>query len=169
MRPAQGDAACSDSESEPDHPHDEDDEDNVIYTAKQQQQQQQLQQHGAAAFRSRILPRHPKGITTAPGQHGAGETETEADEPVSHCLLTACIEIFNGFFFHKPDQAKTFTDGTHRARFGSAGATKLARAAHHAALVRGVPTALYRSGRIWGAVQSIQCVLCAPKWKNCAH
>jgi hypothetical protein len=72
MRPAQG--ACSDNESEPDHPHDED-EDNMIYTAKQPG-------HGAAAFRSRILPRHSKGITTAPGQHGAGETETEADEPV---------------------------------------------------------------------------------------
>jgi hypothetical protein len=71
MRPAQG--ACSDSESEPDHPHDED-EDNMIYTAKQPGQ--------GVALRSRILPRHPKGITTAPGQLGAGETETEADEPV---------------------------------------------------------------------------------------
>ena len=74
MRPAQD--ASSDSESEPDHPHDED-EDNMIFTAKQQSP------HGAA-FRSRILPRHSKGITTAPGQLGAGETETEADEPVSN-------------------------------------------------------------------------------------
>jgi len=71
MRPAQG--ACSDSESEPVHPHDED-EDNMIYTSKQPG-------HGAT-FRSRIISRHSKGITTAPGQLGAGETETEADEPV---------------------------------------------------------------------------------------
>ena len=74
MRPAQD--ACSDSESEPDHPHDDDEDNNMIYTAKQPGQ------GTAAAFRSRILPRHSKGITTAPGQHGAGETETEADEPV---------------------------------------------------------------------------------------
>ena len=84
MRPAED--ASSDSESEPDLPHDED-EDNIIFTAKQPV-------HGAA-FRSRILPRHSKGITTAPGQLGAGETETEADEPVSirrcYCFL---IEIF---------------------------------------------------------------------------
>ena len=64
--------ACSDSESEPD-PLDED-EDGMIYTAKQPG-------HGAT-FRPRIFPRHSKGITTAPGQLGAGETETEADEPV---------------------------------------------------------------------------------------
>ena len=85
MRPAQGQGACSDSESEPDHdhPHDEEDEDNnVIYTAKQQPGHGQGHGHGTAAFRSRVLPRHSKGITTAPGQHGAGETETEADEPV---------------------------------------------------------------------------------------
>jgi hypothetical protein len=65
----------SDSESEPD-PLDED-EDGMIYTAKQQQSTY------SATFRSRIFPRHSKGITTAPGQLGAGETETEADEPVS--------------------------------------------------------------------------------------
>lgn len=113
MRPAQG-ASCSDSDSEPDHPHDEDADNNVIYTAKQQQQQSQSQpgHHGAAFLRSRILPRHPKSITTVPGQHGAGETETEADEPVripSFCQHVSFlhIEIFNGdFFFHKPNQPK---------------------------------------------------------------
>ena len=71
--------ASSDSESEPD-PLDEDDEGSMICTVKQQQPG-----HGAA-FRSRIFPRHSKGITTAPGQLGAGETETEADEPVSSSL-----------------------------------------------------------------------------------
>jgi hypothetical protein len=105
MRPAQG-ASCSDSESEPDHPHDEDADNNVIYTAKQQQQQQQSQQpghHGAAFLRSRILPRHPKSITTAPGQHGAGETETEADEPVRISVILLHVSFlhyrnFNGIF-----------------------------------------------------------------------
>jgi hypothetical protein len=72
MRPAQG-GVESDSESERDH-HDED-EDGMIYAANHLA-------HGTN-FRSRILPRHTKGITTAPGQLGAGETETEADEPVS--------------------------------------------------------------------------------------
>ncbi|KAI0273252.1 hypothetical protein BGY98DRAFT_921476 [Russula aff. rugulosa BPL654] len=102
MRPATQGGACSDSESEPDHPHDEEDEDkNVIYTSKQQQQQQPGLGHGtgaitAAAFRSRFLPRHhSKGITTAPGQHGAGETETEADEPPKH-LPTARIVPVSG-------------------------------------------------------------------------
>ena len=94
MRPATQGGTCSDSESEPDHPHDEEDEDKVIYASKQQQQQHG---HGtgditAAAFRSRFLPRHhSKGITTAPGQHGAGETETEADEPVR--IQFSLIEI----------------------------------------------------------------------------
>lgn len=63
----------------------------MIYTAKQQPG------HGhAAAFRSRIFPRHSKGITTAPGQLGAGETETEADEPVRKLnSSTFLIENFN--------------------------------------------------------------------------
>ena len=86
MRPAQG--GGSDSESEPNHPHDEDeDKDNLVYTAMQPG-------HGLA-FRSRILPRHSKGITTAPGKLGAGETETEADEPVRIGYYYFLIEIFN--------------------------------------------------------------------------
>jgi hypothetical protein len=80
--------ASSDSESEPD-PLDEDDEGGMVYTAKQQPQQPG---HGAA-FRSRIFPRHSKGITTAPGQLGAGETETEADEPVSNRVVPATFLI----------------------------------------------------------------------------
>lgn len=64
--------ASSDSDSDPE-PLDED-EDSMIYTAKHLS--------NGVAFRSRIFPRHSKGITTAPGQLGAGETETEADEPV---------------------------------------------------------------------------------------
>jgi hypothetical protein len=102
MRPAQGQGACSDSESEPDHdhPHDEQGEDdNVIYTAKQQPGHAHA--HGVAAFRSRILPRHSKGITTAPGQHGAGETETEADEPVRIRFFLSLFTVFSRskFFF----------------------------------------------------------------------
>jgi hypothetical protein len=72
--------ASSDSESDPD-PLD-DDEDSIIYTAKHLS--------NGVAVRSRIFPRHSKGITTAPGQLGAGETETEADEPPRH-LPTARI------------------------------------------------------------------------------
>jgi hypothetical protein len=90
MRPAHG--ASSDSESEPDHAHDDEGEDNVIFTTAKQQPGLG---HGTA-FRSRILPRHSKGITTAPGQLGAGETETEADEPVSTChFYSFLIENFN--------------------------------------------------------------------------
>ncbi len=70
MRHTQG--ASSDSESDLD-PLDED-EDSMIYTTKHL--------GNGAACRSRMMPRHAKGITTAPGQLGAGETETEADEPV---------------------------------------------------------------------------------------
>jgi hypothetical protein len=75
MRPTHDDAS-SDSESDPD-PLDEDD-DGMLYTAK----------HigNGVALRSRIFPRHSKGITTAPGELGAGETETEADEPVRETL-----------------------------------------------------------------------------------
>ena len=81
-------AGSSDSESEPD-PLDEDD-DGMIYTAKQLG-------HGTA-FRSRILPRHSKGITTAPGELGAGETETEADEPVrTHLRPPVPDRKFNPF------------------------------------------------------------------------
>ncbi|KAH9164696.1 N-glycosylation protein-domain-containing protein [Lactarius sanguifluus] len=81
--PPQG--ASSDSESDPD-PLDED-EDSMIYTAKHL--------GNGVAFRSRIFPRHSKGITTAPGQLGAGETETEADEPPRH-LPTARIVPVSG-------------------------------------------------------------------------
>jgi hypothetical protein len=80
MRPAQGGVA-SDSESEPD-PLDED-EDGMLYTANQLA--------NGANLRSRILPRHSKGITTAPGQLGAGETETEADEPVRTRVLSTFL------------------------------------------------------------------------------
>ncbi|KAI0262110.1 N-glycosylation protein-domain-containing protein [Gloeopeniophorella convolvens] len=83
-RLAQG-AESSDSESEAD-PLDEED-DSMIFTAKQLGH--------TAAFRSRIFPRHSKGITTAPGQLGAGETETEADEPPRH-LPTARIVPVSG-------------------------------------------------------------------------
>ncbi|KAH9043475.1 hypothetical protein EDB83DRAFT_2317967 [Lactarius deliciosus] len=68
MRP-QG--ASSDSESDPDSFNE--DEDSMIYTAKHL--------GNGIAFRSRIFPRHFKSITTTPGQLGAGETETEANEP----------------------------------------------------------------------------------------
>jgi hypothetical protein len=151
MRPAHHGGASSDSESEPDHaPHDDDEEDNVIFTAKQLG-------HGAAAFRSR---RHSKGITTAPGQLGAGETETEADEPVSIChFYSFLIEILT-------ETAKTFTDGADCARFWTAGATKHSGASYHAAPVRGVPSALYCTSYIRSAVQSLQCVVFAHKWQN---
>ncbi|KAI0248544.1 N-glycosylation protein-domain-containing protein [Lactifluus subvellereus] len=79
MRPAQG-VVAPDSGSEPDSL--DEDEDGMMYTANQLA-------HGTT-FRSRILPRHPKGITTTPGQLGAGETETEVDEPPRH-LPTARI------------------------------------------------------------------------------
>jgi hypothetical protein len=73
--------ASSDSESDPD-PLD-DDEDSIIYTAKHLS--------NGVVVRSRIFPRHSKGITTAPGQLGAGETETEADEPVRNALAPPCF------------------------------------------------------------------------------
>ncbi|KAH9052939.1 hypothetical protein EDB83DRAFT_2521724 [Lactarius deliciosus] len=68
MRP-QG--ASSDSKSDPDSF--DEDEDSMIYTTKHL--------GNGIAFRSCIFPRHFKSITTAPGQLGAGETETEANEP----------------------------------------------------------------------------------------
>ena len=154
MRPAahHGDAS-SDSESEPDPApdEDEDDEDNVIFTAAKQPG------HGTAVFRSR---RHSKGITTAPGQLGAGETETEADEPVSIChFYSFLIEILT-------ETAKTFTDGADCARFWASSAAKHSGAGYHAALVRGVPSALHCTSYIRSAVQSLQCVVSAHKWQN---
>lgn len=114
--------AGSDSESEPD-PLDED-EDGVIYTAKPQP---------GAAFRSRIFPRHSKGITTAPGQLGAGETETEADEPVrSPTFLHVPDRNFN--LFHN-NLAEAFTHSADRTSFRSTGTAKHSRASHHATLI----------------------------------
>ncbi|KAI0315488.1 N-glycosylation protein-domain-containing protein [Amylostereum chailletii] len=59
---------------------------------------------GTGGFRSRFLgmggaggmKQTAKSITTAPGQVGAGETETEADEPVSFFLLTLFRTSFRG-------------------------------------------------------------------------
>ena len=90
MRATQG--ASSDSESDPE-PLDED-EDAMIYTAKHLS--------NGAAFRSRILPRHSKGITTAPGQLGAGETETEADEPVRTLCATPFSNQHSNIVLRQP-------------------------------------------------------------------
>ncbi|KAI0065146.1 hypothetical protein BV25DRAFT_140327 [Artomyces pyxidatus] len=54
----------------------QEEDDAMIYTAKKLGQ-------GGPGFRTRFLGKQPKGITTTPGQLGAGETETETDEPVS--------------------------------------------------------------------------------------
>jgi hypothetical protein len=86
----------------------DDDEDttNVIYTARRTRSNQDLHRHtsirsvkdsrasGFHAFLSVGLGwRRPKSeqITTAPGQLGAGETETEADEPPRHLPTTRII------------------------------------------------------------------------------
>lgn len=76
---------------------DDEDTTNIIYTARRTRSNQDIYRHtnmrvakdsrasGFHAFLSVGLGwRRPKSeqITTAPGQLGAGETETEADEPV---------------------------------------------------------------------------------------
>ena len=81
-------------------PDEEEDEASVIYTAKRTRSHQDIHRHTTtrAAKASRVSGfsavlsvglgwRKSKSeqITTAPGQLGAGETETEADEPVSIC------------------------------------------------------------------------------------
>lgn len=86
----------------------DDDEDttNVIYTARRTRSNQDIHRHantrsakdsrasGIHAFLSAGLGwRRPKSeqITTAPGQLGAGETETEADEPPRHLPTTRIL------------------------------------------------------------------------------
>jgi hypothetical protein len=153
MRPAQG-GVVSDSESERD-PHDED-EDGMIYTTNHLA-------HGTN-FRSR---RHSKGITTAPGQLGAGETETEADEPVSHAF-----HDIKGFFFKVfvvIPLAETPANRTDSPSFRSVGTAKQPRASDHTALVRGVSFAVNCSCRIWCAVQSVPCVVSTHKRKHHSH
>ncbi|KAG0696502.1 hypothetical protein DFH29DRAFT_812922 [Suillus ampliporus] len=87
---------------------DDDDEDaiNIIYTARRTRSNQDIHRHtsarvakdprasGFSAFLSVGLGwRKPKSeqITTAPGQLGAGETETEADEPPRHLPTTRIL------------------------------------------------------------------------------
>jgi hypothetical protein len=158
MRFTQG--ASSDSESEPD-PLDEDDEGGIIYTAKQQQQPGY-----GATFRSRIFLRHSKGITTAPGQLGAGETETEADEPVR---TRSAYHVPDRNFdpFHHP--AKTFTYCADSTGLRSSGTAKFPRASHHTTLVRGFPSTLHRTSSIWSAVQLVQGMACSHEWKKRSH
>jgi hypothetical protein len=53
----------------------------------------------ASSIRPRLFgPRHrekPKCITTTPGLLGAGETETEADEPVRCCVVSNPYLAYN--------------------------------------------------------------------------
>ncbi|THH16091.1 hypothetical protein EW146_g4506 [Bondarzewia mesenterica] len=86
-----------DTESDADDDDDDDDDDDIdapfgaemIYTANKLDK-------GSSGFRTRFLSNGgvgpslngkyqiPKGVTTTPGQLGAGETETETDEPPRH-------------------------------------------------------------------------------------
>lgn len=67
---------------------DDRDNGNIIYTARDSQRTPGASTRSNANLRSRLFGGHvsskePKCITTTPGKLGAGETETEADEPVS--------------------------------------------------------------------------------------
>lgn len=85
---------------------DEEDTTNVIYTARRTRSNQDIHRHAntrsvkdsrASGFRAVLSVgigwRRPKSeqITTAPGQLGAGETETEADEPPRHLPTTRIL------------------------------------------------------------------------------
>ncbi|KAG2050087.1 hypothetical protein BDR06DRAFT_892442 [Suillus hirtellus] len=85
---------------------DEEDTTNVIYTARRTRSNQDIHRHTntrsvkdsrASGFRAVLSVgigwRRPKSeqITTAPGQLGAGETETEADEPPRHLPTTRIL------------------------------------------------------------------------------
>ncbi|OAX32189.1 hypothetical protein K503DRAFT_702421 [Rhizopogon vinicolor AM-OR11-026] len=87
-------------------PDEEEDEASVIYTARRTRSHQDMHRHtstrvakdslasGISAVMSVSLGwRKPKleQITTAPGQLGAGETETEADEPPRHLPTTRIL------------------------------------------------------------------------------
>jgi hypothetical protein len=152
MRPTQG--ASSDSELDPD-PLDEN-EDSMIYTAKHL--------GNGLAFRSRILPRHSKGITTAPGQLGAGETETEADEPVRTPLpfLLKILTLLSTI----TTVADTFANCAYRTDLRSARAAKYPRTGSHPSPIRGVPTALHCTRGIWGTLQPLSRVLRAHQCKD---
>ena len=149
MRPTQD--ASSDSDSDPD-PLD-DDEDSMIYTAKHLS--------NGVAFRSRIFPRHSKGITTAPGQFGAGETETEADEPVRTPFCAAPV-----FYFNVHQLAETLAYCPHRTCIPAACAVKHSRTGHHPSPIRGFPTSLHRTRSIWGTLQPLSRGLRALKCKD---
>lgn len=67
---------------------DDRDNGNIIYTARDSPRTPGASTRSNASLRTRLFGGHvsskePKCITTTPGKLGAGETETEADEPVS--------------------------------------------------------------------------------------
>ena len=71
----------------------DDDNDGMIYTSWSSKSKRDSEGAGKSStnLRTRLFGGHeggsswkgPKSITTTPGRLGAGETETEADEPVS--------------------------------------------------------------------------------------
>ena len=146
MRPTHDDDASSDSESDPD-PLDEDD-DGMLYTAK----------HigNGVALRSRIFPRHSKGITTAPGELGAGETETEADEPVREILTPPPFSILTCFLsLSLHNLAETFAHCSRRTCLRSACPAKYPRTGSHPGPVRGLSSPLHCTRSFWGALQPL--------------
>jgi hypothetical protein len=91
----------------------EEDEGSVIYTARRTRSHPDINRHtstrvakdsrasGFSAVLSMSLGwRKPKSeqITTAPGQLGAGETETEADEPVSTHRCFSGYALYMSYF-----------------------------------------------------------------------
>lgn len=98
---------CYDSDGS----NDEDNQDTPIYTTRRTRSAHELREQTIRSMRlTTDTPRttglyallgeglgwrKPKRaqITTAPGQLGAGETETEADEPVSNTLLSGSTDL----------------------------------------------------------------------------
>ena len=127
----------------------EDDEPSPIYTTRRTRSALELRAQPATTPFTRFTAHLPRAtglsaflgegvgwrkpkitqITTAPGQLGAGETETEADEPVSPPRHGSCFHaavLKDPYYLAKPP-----ADVPHYACFRTFGSTKRR---HHAAL-----------------------------------
>jgi len=130
----------------------DDEDDGLIFTSWNPTQP------SAPTIRPRLFgPRHrekPKSITTTPGLLGAGETETEADEPVrSWCrqpFLSPLQPISSVCTV-----AQAFADSSHHPGVCTPCTTKHPPATSHAFVIRIFSLTLYCSRRLRNNLQSL--------------
>lgn len=118
----------------------DDEEDSMIYTSWSSSQQHRSSTSILGKLNARATSSKDRLICTTPGQQGAGETETEADEPVRFfCHSIIFIDP------QKPIIAKTPPYIAQKTHFQATHSSQHPSTIHHTSPFRILPPPIYRS------------------------